>query len=626
MEEIEQNKSLSKKEQRRQKRLEKQQKKDFERYGLKPEDLKGANKITNEEAKKGYPALRKCLRYFKDYKGYLFLIVFCALVYMGIGIVTPILMQHTIDYITVAQYNTAIRFALIFLSACIVSEYICYFWNVVSRVCFQKVVMKLKIDLIDGVAKTKTKKFDDTNSGTIISRVNNDADEVANVVGVVIDWVAEILVGIGFMIYLFFINVYLGLLIFVGVVILFFLYRFYQNYVYRMNKKQKVVRDKQVGMTTEIIRGIRDIKSLNIKNNILAIFHKQILFRKNIVVDRVKKSSLIRSTLRAFEVVIQVGSILFGIYLLQIGSISLGGLLLGIMYFSRISWFIQGFQQLVESVKEASVAAERICEISDDGAYPKEKFGNKQIKNPKGEIEFKNVFFSYDGVTPVFEGLNLKIEPNEAIAFVGKSGQGKSTLLSLIPKLYEVNSGKVTIDGVDIKKLSESGLRDLVTVVPQTPYIFNDSIKENLKFVKNDLTDEEMIEVCKKAQIHDFIMSKEKGYDSIVGENGVILSGGQKQRLAIARALLKNSKIILLDEATSALDNENQQKIQQVIDGLTKDHTVIIVAHRLSTVVNCNKIYLVENGKIVDGGTHDYMMKNCKAYKNLYKIEKKSVE
>ena len=236
------------------------------------------------------------------------------------------------------------------------------------------------------------------------------------------------------------------------------------------------------------------------------------------------------------------------------------------------------------------------------------------------------MFFSYDKTNPVFENLNLKIEPNKSVAFVGKSGQGKSTILSLIPRLYDVDAGKITIDGIDIRKLSENGLRDIVTVVPQTPYIFNASIRENLKFVKDDLTDEEMIDVCKKAQIHDFIVGKEKGYDSLVGENGVILSGGQKQRLAIARALLKNSKIILLDEATSALDNENQNKIQMVIEDLTKDHTVIIVAHRLSTVVNCSCIYMVDDGKIIDSGTHDYMMKNCKKYKNLYKIEKKSAE
>ena len=330
--------------------------------------------------------------------------------------------------------------------------------------------------------------------------------------------------------------------------------------------------------------------------------------------------------IRCVEIGIQIGSIIFGIWLLGLNALTLGGLLLIIAYYSRVSWLVNGSQKVIEEVKKASVAAERICEILDDEIYPKENFGTKTIKSPKGKIEFKNVSFGYNDSFDVFENLNIKIKPNKAVAFVGKSGQGKSTLLSLIPKLYELKSGTIKIDDVDITELSENGLRDLVTVVPQMPYIFNASVKENLQFVKNDLTDEEMIEVCKQAQIHDFIMEKEKGYDSLVGENGVILSGGQKQRLAIARALLKNSKIILLDEATSALDNENQHKIQDVIKSLTKDHTVLIVAHRLSTVVDCDEIFMLEKGKIIDSGTHDYLMKNCKAYKDLYKIEEKATQ
>ena len=617
---------LSRRLTRRQERLKKAQQRDFKRYGITADELKGANKVTNEEAKKGYPSLRKCLKYFKNYKGYLCLVILCMLAYTAINIITPIIMQHTIDFITVSEFDKAIKYAIIYLSVSIVNVFICFCWNIFATISFQKVILNLKTDLIDSVAKTKSKKFDEINSGTIISRVNTDADEVADVINTVIDWVAEIFIGIGFIIYMFFINVYMGLYVIVGIVLLFFAYRFYQNYNYKMRKKQKIVRDKQVGMTTEIARGMRDIKSLNIKDNILKAFHKQLTFRKVMAIDRAKNANGMWNAIRGLESIIQVGSIILGIYLLKLGMLTLGGLLLLIMYYGRVAWFVQGAQRIVEAVRNASVSAERISEVLNDDVYPKEKFGTKTIKKPKGEIEFKKVFFSYDKVKPVFENLNLKIEPNESVAFVGKSGQGKSTLLSLIPKLYELDAGKITIDGVDITSLSENGLRDLVTVVPQTPYIFNASIKENLKFVKSDLTDEEMIEVCKKAQIHDFIMSKEKGYDSLVGENGVILSGGQKQRLAIARALLKDSKIILLDEATSALDNENQSKIEAVIEELSKDHTVIIVAHRLSTVVNCNKIYMIEAGKIVDSGTHDYMMKNCKEYKKLYKIEKKSAE
>ena len=231
------------------------------------------------------------------------------------------------------------------------------------------------------------------------------------------------------------------------------------------------------------------------------------------------------------------------------------------------------------------------------------------------------------------DGITLTIHKGETLGLVGESGCGKSTLGRVLLQLYAPTSGKVLYYGYqlaefapkyylqDIKKLDENCLRDMVTIVPQTPYIYNTTIRENLQFVKPNLTEEEMISACKIAQIHDFIMSKPEGYDSIVGENGVILSGGQKQRIAIARALLKNSKIILLDEATSALDNESQAKIQKALDNLAGTHTIIIVAHRLSTVINADKIVMIENGKIVGEGTHKDLLKNCKEYYDLYNQE-----
>ena len=193
--------------------------------------------------------------------------------------------------------------------------------------------------------------------------------------------------------------------------------------------------------------------------------------------------------------------------------------------------------------------------------------------------------------------------------------------MSLIDKLYEINSGTISIDGVSITELTEKSLRDNVSIVMQTPYIFNTTITENLELVKPDASKEEIYDACKRAQIHDFIMELPDNYESTVGENGVVLSGGQKQRLAIARALLKNSKIILFDEATSALDNESQGKIKLAIDDLSRDHTIVIVAHRLSTVVDCDKIFVLDNNTIVAEGTHKQLMKTCKIYQELYQIE-----
>ena len=307
-------------------------------------------------------------------------------------------------------------------------------------------------------------------------------------------------------------------------------------------------------------------------------------------------------------------------YVLNIDSeISLGTVYIFLYYIRQCFSPLKELFNQIEEIQTSQVSLERINTILS--IQEKEEINKGlNIENLKGNIEFKNVDFQYNS-NKLFENLNFKIEPNKMIAIVGKSGEGKSTILKLISKGYSVDSGKVLIDNYNINDLSEKTIKDNISIVSQSPYIFNLSIKDNIKLANPDTTDEEIIDVCKKAQIHDVIESMEDGYDTLVGENGVILSGGQKQRIAIARALIKKSKIILLDEATSSLDNSNQEKIKNVIKELSKDHTVIIVAHRLSTIVDADNIFVVDKHKICASGTHIELMNNCEEYKNLYEIE-----
>ena len=224
----------------------------------------------------------------------------------------------------------------------------------------------------------------------------------------------------------------------------------------------------------------------------------------------------------------------------------------------------------------------------------------------------------------MLKSLSFEIQPKTSVGIVGKSGQGKSTILSLIPRLNDCTKGKVLLDGVDNKTLTEEALRSTVCLVSQSPYIFNATIKENLLYAKEDATDEQIIDALKKARLFDFVMDKPKKLDTMVGEGGITLSGGQKQRLAIARAFLKNSKLLLLDEATSALDNENQNEIKNSLDALKGVCTSVIVAHRLSTIVDCDVIYVLENGKITAKGTHKQLLKSCASYRKLYEKEEQA--
>ena len=273
---------------------------------------------------------------------------------------------------------------------------------------------------------------------------------------------------------------------------------------------------------------------------------------------------------------------------------------------------------LLDYTKQFEISSIRVFEIIDNQKFKKEQFGKTKVKSIDGHIRFNNVEFGYNDNEEIINNMNFEIKPNQKVAFVGKSGVGKTTIFSLITRLYTIDKGEILIDGYNIKDLTCDSLRNNMSIITQNPYIFNFSIKDNLLLSKEDATMEEIREACKLACIDDYIMSLPNQYDTMLGENGVILSGGQKQRLAIARALLMKTEIILFDEATSALDNETQSKIQDAIDNLKGEYTILIVAHRLSTVIDCDKIFVVDDGKIIDSGTHKELLQNCDFYKNLY--------
>ena len=290
-------------------------------------------------------------------------------------------------------------------------------------------------------------------------------------------------------------------------------------------------------------------------------------------------------------------------------------------YVYRYMYLIENINYFSQTYQKVMVSLSRVNEILENRLYEDEKFGDIDLKKVTGIIEFKNVSFSYPDEDTILKNFNLKLEPNKKIAIVGKSGQGKSTIFNLLTRVFDSNSGEILLDGVNIKDLTESSLRKNISIIRQEPFIFNRSIKDNFKLVDKKITLNEIRKYSKIAYLDDYIMTLPKKYNTLLGEGGVNLSGGQKQRLAIARTLAKESKVILFDEATSALDNNSQDYIKKAIDNLVKDHTVIIVAHRLSTIIDADIIYVVDKGKIVASGSHDELLNTSKIYKKLYETE-----
>ena len=410
------------------------------------------------------------------------------------------------------------------------------------------------------------------------------------------------------------------------------------------------VTSKYKSIVNECITSEKDVKSLNLNDNLNSSFDGFYGLRKNLKmkVENTRNLTFRMTYIFMFIVVFAVQILLA--FLLRDYSLPAAAAIFVYNYIYIVVNRLVGLIDMFDIYPEFKTSCEKIDEFFDESVYKVEKYGDRTLDNVKGKIEFKNVGFTYEykyfersdnfenmsikemiaktSEKPhpvaiseqVLKDINFVIEPNTKVAFVGFSGSGKTTILNLITKLIDPTNGQVLIDDHDISTLSEQTLRNNIAMVSQNTYIFSGTIKDNLLLVKPDATDDEINTALSKAFLTDFISEQPNGIMTKVGENGVKLSGGQKQRLAIARAFLNDSKIVVFDESTSALDNVAQTYVQNSIDEC-KNKTVVIVAHRLSTIINVDKIYFLQNGVIVNSGTFDYLMNNDEAFKELFLTE-----
>lgn len=482
-------------------------------------------------------------------------------------------------------------------------------------------------DLYKKIDKLPAKAFEEIGVGEFINRLYTDPDRVMELLQKLIRLVCKALVVVVVLIVSFKISLLLGCEILVfGFIMGFISFKFFPK-IKKTQESIKKESDNYVKVATENITGIREIKSLGIKKNIESNIFNILdnLFSHN---KKIKKYEVIYYSLNNLTYfILQFIILLTAGYYTVTGKIAYSLFIVLETYIWRIDEVVESISDFGVNYNKVTVSLKRISEIVNNKLYDDEKFGDVVLENVKGNIEFSNVKFRYsEDEDYTLRGLNLKIVPNKKIAIVGRSGNGKSTLFNLLLRYFDATTGVITIDGVNICDLTEENLRKNISIIRQTPFLFNLSIFDNFKLVKEDVTLEEVRKYCKEAYIDSYIMSLPDKYDTIIGEGGINLSGGQKQRLAIARTLLLNTKIILFDEATSALDNESQDYIKKTIDNLVKNHTIVIVAHRLSTIVDADVINVIDKGKLEATGTHEELLKKSKVYKNLYSNENTSLE
>ena len=474
--------------------------------------------------------LKRIIPYYKKYWKLLILTVVFSLTYAGLSILLPVFEGNLLTAFTSLDFNNILKVAICLTITGIFIEIVTNIWSMIVLKLNSNCKFDLKQSLLKSLTRIKVKHFDYTNSGVFIDRINKDSNNLAELFDEVTDDISVVLLNISFVIYSYFINIYIGLLLTINIIVLYILISKKLIYFKKYQKDYKNKDDKCVGTYVDIIRGIRDIKNLNLKDSIVK--KSSIEQREAIEADkRVIHSSRTWNRFRDIvQYIFDFVFVLVSIYLISINKLKLNQFMILFVYKKNIIELIKAITNIREKIANAQVAADRVFGIIDYNEFSKEKFGDINISSIKGTIEFKDVTFSYNNENKLFNKLNFCIEENKMIALVGKSGEGKSTIIDLIMKNYDINEGKILIGNYDINKLTESTIRDNISVVSQEPYIFNLTIKDNIKLVNKQASDEEIIEVCKRAQIHDFIMSKKDGYDTYIGENGITLSGGQKQR------------------------------------------------------------------------------------------------
>lgn len=478
----------------------------------------------------------------------------------------------------------------------------------------------LQRDLSINMLKIKTEHMDEHSSGLFVERLTTETGSVVDGLDEMLGVVTELFRLVSLLVAFAIVSPTMLAFAIVLFVIYYFIVNSQARIVANGLRRLRVAKEKLNSFVVEMVKAHRDIKVHHCEESLLTKAEDSI----NDTTERTKELQnqsnryiFIREEFVAWT---NLAYLIALVLMMKNTGMTPATALILYNYNGKAYASARAVSGAASSIYALLLAAERIYQLMESPDFAHETFGEEQLAAPKGEIELRGVHYSYkqDGkLMPVLKGVNMHIRPGERVAFVGRSGCGKSTILSLLTRLYDPRQGTILLDGTEIQKLDQDSLRGNIGMVTQMPYLFNMSIRDNFTVIKKDVTDEEIFAACKAMCIHDDITQFAQGYDTVIGEGGVLLSGGQRQRIALARCLVGDYPIILLDEATSALDNETQTEIQRAIEGM-EGKTVIMVAHRLSTVVNCQRLYFIADGKVAAAGTHEELLESCAEYRKLY--------
>lgn len=575
--------------------------------------------------------IKRYLKFVKPYRYRIIATIIVGIIKFGIPMLIPLLIKYAIDGVInnhsltnqekFSHLGVAIGIALfIFL---IVRPPIEFIRQYLAQWTSNKILYDIRKQLYNHLQALSARFYANNQVGQVISRVINDVEQTKDFIltGLMNIWLDCITIIIALSI-MFFLDVKLT---FAAI----FIFPFYILTVYfffgRLRKLTRVRSQALAevqGFLHERVQGMSVIKSFAIEDNEAKNFDNH---NKNFLQRAFQHTRWNAYSFAAINTVTDLGPIIVigvGSYLAITGSITVGTLAAFVGYLEQLFGPLRRLVSSFTTLTQSFASMDRVFQLMDEDYDIKNGIGAQPIKISEGQIDLKHVSFKYnENEKEVLHDINLTINNGETVAFVGMSGGGISTLINLIPRFYDVTQGEILIDHHNVKEFLTGSLRNQIGLVQQDNILFSDTVKENILLGRPDATDDEVVEAAKMANAHDFISNLPNGYDTEVGERGVKLSGGQKQRLSIARIFLNNPPVLILDEATSALDLESEAIIQEALDVLSKDRTTLIVAHRLSTITHADRIVVMENGRIVETGTHQQLINKRGAYEHLYSIQ-----
>jgi ATP-binding cassette subfamily B multidrug efflux pump len=573
--------------------------------------------------------LRRLLQYLKKYWHFMFLAILALLINRALMLAVPEITQRAIDIaIGEKRYQLLVILSLSIIGVTILTAVFQFVQEYILQYASQKAIYDIRNAMYDHLQRLPFSFYDKSQTGQLIARATGDIDTLRRFYSFgMINFISSILMFFAVLIICLLKNWSLAILALATMPILAYIGIRFGG---KIGPRFWQVRQKTADLTTAIqenITGMRVVKTFvreEYEINKFSIHAKNVL---KINLDITKLWAFFFPLMDFISGLGIIAVLWFGGWQIIKGQLSLGEFIAFNMYLMQLMWPVRMLGFIINVSKEAIASGQRIFEILDIKSEVEESLDAKPLPPIAGEVSFDNVSFKYETSDElVLKNFTLDVKPGETVAILGATGSGKSTLINLIPRFYDPTSGAIKIDGIDIKTIKLESLRQQIGIVLQDTFLFSASLKDNIAYGRTNATMDEIINAAKASNIHNFIASLSKGYDTEVGERGVTLSGGEKQRVAIARALLMDPKILILDDSTSSVDTETEHLIQNALSTLVKGRTTFIIAQRLSTVKRANKIIVLDNGEIVEQGTHDELLAKGGIYTEIYNMQFKQQE